>query len=48
MPNLPPRRQFHWLCSGRPFIPEFENSGFSGRFYKISMRLKWLSGAEIA
>jgi hypothetical protein len=22
------------LCSGRPFIPEFETSGFSGRFYK--------------
>jgi hypothetical protein len=38
MPDIPPLRQLRRLRSGRPFIPELESSGFSGRLYKIIRR----------
>jgi hypothetical protein len=43
MPEIPPLRQVKlWLRSGRPFIPELKSSGFSGRFYKKPLNMKFI------
>jgi hypothetical protein len=38
MPNIPPLRQFHWLRSGRPFIPRLKSLGLSGRLGKTEYK----------